>query len=97
MRQRIGYVFGGDRGLYKAALALDNLRYFAGALQRGPEGARRSTSCSTRGAQTGAKGVEGTHAGCGRGSIARGISDPPVVFLDDRRSASTVGARRLRS
>jgi ABC-2 type transport system ATP-binding protein len=28
-RQRIGYVFGGDRGLYERLSALDNLRYFA--------------------------------------------------------------------
>ena len=29
VRQRIGYVFGGDRGLYERLSALDNLRYFA--------------------------------------------------------------------
>ena len=29
MRERIGYVFGGDRGLYERLSALDNLRYFA--------------------------------------------------------------------
>src|SRR5215468_4154662 len=29
IRQRIGYVFGGDRGLYERLSALDNLRYFA--------------------------------------------------------------------
>src|SRR5215469_366114 len=29
VRKRIGYVFGGDRGLYERLSALDNLRYFA--------------------------------------------------------------------
>src|SRR5204862_3298586 len=29
IRKRIGYVFGGDRGLYERLSALDNLRYFA--------------------------------------------------------------------
>ena len=29
LRGRIGYVFGGDRGLYDRLSALDNLRYFA--------------------------------------------------------------------
>ena len=29
VRQHIGYVFGGDRGLYERLSALDNLRYFA--------------------------------------------------------------------
>src|SRR5439155_13890754 len=29
VRRRIGYVFGGERGLYERLPALDNLRYFA--------------------------------------------------------------------
>ena len=29
VRKRIGYVFGGDRGLYERLPALDNLKYFA--------------------------------------------------------------------
>src|SRR6266571_4006365 len=29
VRRRIGYVFGGDKGLYERLSALDNLKYFA--------------------------------------------------------------------
>src|SRR5919206_4987057 len=29
VRERIGYVFGGERGLYERLPAIDNLRYFA--------------------------------------------------------------------
>src|SRR5262245_59584578 len=29
VRRRVGYVFGGDRGLYERLSALDNMRYFA--------------------------------------------------------------------
>lgn len=29
IRKRIGYVFGGDRGLYERLSGIDNLRYFA--------------------------------------------------------------------
>src|SRR3954454_14952475 len=39
VRQRIDYVFGGDRGLYERLSALDNLRSFAGALRGGSQGA----------------------------------------------------------
>ena len=48
VRKRIGYVFGGDRGLYERLSALDNLRYFAELYGvTGPRSARGSTRCSS--------------------------------------------------
>ena len=45
---RIGYVFGGDRGLYERLSALDNLRYFAELYGVPPREQRRgSPSCSS--------------------------------------------------
>src|SRR5690348_2090516 len=41
VRKRIGYVFGGDRGLYERLSALDNLRYFA-ELYAVPPGEQRT-------------------------------------------------------
>lgn len=41
LRSRIGYVFGGDRGLYDRLSGLDNLRYFAD-LYRVPVERRRA-------------------------------------------------------
>ena len=89
VRQRIGYVFGGDRGLYERLSALDNLRYFAELYGVDPQ------ACSARGSHellelVGLDGrekerVEGYSRGMRqRLHIARGIlHDPPVVFLDE--------------
>src|SRR5689334_17567735 len=41
VRRRIGYVFGGDRGLYERLSAFDNLRYFAELYGVDPRDQRR--------------------------------------------------------
>jgi ABC-2 type transport system ATP-binding protein len=102
VRKRIGYVFGGDRGLYERLSAYDNLRYFAelygvsGHLQR-----KRIDEVLEL---VGLKGrekerVEGYSRGMRqRLHIARGIlHDPEVVFLDEPTiGVDPVGARDLR-
>jgi len=102
IRKRIGYVFGGDRGLYERLSALDNLRYFAelygvsGKAQR-----RRIDEVLELVGLTGREQerVEGYSRGMRqRLHIARGIlHDPEVVFLDEPTiGVDPVGARELR-
>jgi ABC-2 type transport system ATP-binding protein len=103
VRERIGYVFGGDRGLYERLSALDNLRYFAELY--GVDPAVQRTRIHELLELVGLKGrekerVEGYSRGMRqRLHIARGIlHDPPVVFLDEPSiGVDPVGARELRS
>ena len=103
VRQRIGYVFGGDRGLYERLSALDNLRYFAELYGVDPKVQR--TRIHELLELVGLDGrekerVEGYSRGMRqRLHIARGIlHDPPVVFLDEPSiGVDPVGARELRS
>jgi ABC-2 type transport system ATP-binding protein len=102
VRKRIGYVFGGDRGLYERLSGLDNLRYFAelyavpGRRQRG----RIDELLELVGlAGRERERVEGYSRGMRqRLHIARGLlHDPPVVFLDEPTiGVDPVGARDLR-
>ena len=94
MRQRIGYVFGGDRGLYDRLSALDNLRYFAelyGVIPRCSGSG--STSCSSSSASNGREKerVEGFSRGMRqRLHIARGsCTTRRSCSSTSRRSAST--------
>ena len=102
VRSRIGYVFGGDRGLYDRLSALDNLRYFADVYrvpareQRG-----RIDELLELVGLTGRERerVEGYSRGMRqRLHIARGLlHDPPVLFLDEPTiGLDPVGARELR-
>src|ERR687886_1330844 len=102
VRKRIGYVFGGDRGVYERLSALDNLRYFAELYGVPPREQRGRIGELLE--LVGLKGrererVEGYSRGMRqRLHIARGLlHDPPVVFLDEPTiGVDPVGARDLR-
>ena len=102
VRKRIGYVFGGDRGLYERLSARDNLRYFAELY--GVSGKAQRARIDEVFELVGLKGreqerVEGYSRGMRqRLHIARGIlHDPQVVFLDEPTiGVDPVGARELR-
>src|SRR5437870_5373588 len=103
VRRRIGYVFGGDRGLYERLSALDNLRYFAELYGVPPrDQKRRIAELLDLVGLTGREKerVEGYSRGMRqRLHIARGLlHDPPVVFLDEPTiGVDPVGARDLRA
>ena len=102
VRQRIGYVFGGDRGLYDRVSAMDNLRYFAELY-----GVEPSEQKGRIGALLELVGLTGREnekvEGYSRGMrqrlhIARGLlHDPEVIFMDEPSiGLDPVGARELR-
>src|SRR5689334_12513819 len=103
VRKRIGYVFGGDRGLYERLSARDNLRYFAELY--GVSGKAQRVRIDEVLELVGLTGreqerVEGYSRGMRqRLHIARGIiHDPEVVFLDEPTiGVDPVGARELRA
>jgi ABC-2 type transport system ATP-binding protein len=102
VRKRIGYVFGGERGLYERLSAYDNLRYFAELYAVPPKDQRRRIAellelVGLTGREK--ERVEGYSRGMRqRLHIARGLlHDPPVVFLDEPTiGVDPVGARELR-
>src|ERR671939_1361312 len=102
VRKRIGYVFGGDRGLYERLSARDNLRYFAELY--GVSGKAQRARIDEVLELVGLSGreqerVEGySRSMRQRLHIARGIlHDPEVVFLDEPTiGVDPVGARDLR-
>jgi ABC-2 type transport system ATP-binding protein len=103
VRRRIGYVFGGDRGLYDRLSALDNLRYFA-ELYAVPA-ARQKQRIGELLELVGLTGrererVEGYSRGMRqRLHIARGLlHEPEVLFLDEPSiGVDPVAARELRN
>jgi ABC-2 type transport system ATP-binding protein len=103
VRKRIGYVFGGERGVYERLSGYDNLRYFAELYGVPPKTIRPRIESLLE--LVGLKGREQERAeGYSRGMkqrlhIARGLlHDPPVVFLDEPTiGLDPVGARELRA
>jgi ABC-2 type transport system ATP-binding protein len=103
VRRHIGYVFGGDRGLYERLNALDNLRYFAELCGVPPREQRQRIGALLE--LVGLAGrererVEGFSRGMRqRLHIARGLlHDPEVLFLDEPTiGIDPVGARELRA
>jgi ABC-2 type transport system ATP-binding protein len=102
IRGRIGYVFGGDRGLYDRLSALDNLRYFADLYKVAPRDRRARIDSllelvelkgrERERVETYSRGMKQ------RLHIARGLlHDPEILFLDEPTiGLDPIGARELR-
>jgi ABC-2 type transport system ATP-binding protein len=102
LRRRIGYVFGGDKGLYERISALDNLRFFADVYRVPVRSKQRRIDELLE--LVGLKGREHERVETySRGMrqrlhIARGLlHDPEVLFLDEPTiGLDPVGAREIR-
>jgi len=103
VRKRIGYVFGGERGVYERLSGYDNLRYFAELYGVPPKLQKPRIEELLELVRL--KGREHERAeGYSRGMkqrlhVARGLlHDPEVLFLDEPTiGLDPVGARELRS
>jgi ABC-2 type transport system ATP-binding protein len=103
VRKRVGYAFGGDRGLYERLTALDNLRYFAELYGVDPREQKQRI-----GELLDVVGLEGRERerveGYSRGMrqrlhLARALlHQPEVLFLDEPSiGIDPVGAHELRA
>jgi ABC-2 type transport system ATP-binding protein len=102
IRARIGFIFGGERGLYWRLSGIDNLRYFASLYHVEPEVSQKRIPFLLELvglADRGQEKVEGYSRGMKqRLHIARTLlHDPEVLFLDEpTMGLDPVGARELR-
>ena len=103
VRKRIGYVFGGERGVYERLSGYDNLRYFAELYGVPPKIQKQRIDELLE--LVGLKGREHERTeGYSRGMkqrlhVARGLlHDPEVIFLDEPTiGLDPVGAREVRA